>query len=196
MSMLRRIGLQRETVLPFGSADSHHDLMTVEKYLDYLAKQNYLEKVSLVMAKLTPSSKSPTRLRQTASQSSGAGVRARSSSAKRRVWPCLASCASHPSRFRFTDSPASSTPTVVARTLTRTPTSCARTRTSASAGGARAANRAQPSKKRPGSSASSKRSAGTWSVLLVGRLLANCSIVSSSPGRRLYMYCICSCRSC
>lgn len=42
---LRRLNLHRDTVLPYKSADVAGDPMTLDKYLDLLAKQNYLEKV-------------------------------------------------------------------------------------------------------------------------------------------------------
>jgi hypothetical protein len=45
MSLLRRLGLRRDTILPFGSADGHRTFMSLETYMDHLAKQNYLEKV-------------------------------------------------------------------------------------------------------------------------------------------------------
>ena len=45
--MLKRLNLQRDTHLPFTSTDSHEAGLTLDKYLDLLAKQNYLEKVKL-----------------------------------------------------------------------------------------------------------------------------------------------------
>lgn len=47
-SFLRRLNLERHTVLPWTSADAHSSPITLEQYLDVLAKQNYLEKVSCV----------------------------------------------------------------------------------------------------------------------------------------------------
>ena len=42
---LKHLGLQRDTSLPFASPDSKDPALTLDRYLDLLAKQNYLEKV-------------------------------------------------------------------------------------------------------------------------------------------------------
>ncbi|OCF35722.1 hypothetical protein I316_02777 [Kwoniella heveanensis BCC8398] len=44
---LRRLNLDRDTILPYASADSKEPRLTLDKYLDLLAKQSYLEKVKL-----------------------------------------------------------------------------------------------------------------------------------------------------
>ncbi|OCF79047.1 hypothetical protein I204_00991 [Kwoniella mangroviensis CBS 8886] len=44
---LRRLTLRRETILPYSSSDSKEPPLTLDKYLDLLAKQNYLEKVKI-----------------------------------------------------------------------------------------------------------------------------------------------------
>ncbi|WWD06919.1 hypothetical protein V865_005016 [Kwoniella europaea PYCC6329] len=44
---LRRLNLRRETILPYSSTDSKEPPLTLDKYLDLLAKQNYLEKVKI-----------------------------------------------------------------------------------------------------------------------------------------------------
>jgi hypothetical protein len=44
---LKRLGLFSDTVLPYTSADNKDLPLTLDKYLDLLAKQNYLEKVSV-----------------------------------------------------------------------------------------------------------------------------------------------------
>ncbi|WWC72934.1 uncharacterized protein I206_106898 [Kwoniella pini CBS 10737] len=44
---LRRLNLKRETILPYSSSDSKEPYLTLDKYLDLLAKQNYLEKVKI-----------------------------------------------------------------------------------------------------------------------------------------------------
>ncbi|TXT09121.1 hypothetical protein VHUM_02595 [Vanrija humicola] len=52
-SFLRRLNLTRDTVLPWASEDSKEPPVTLDKYLDLLAKLNYLEKV------VTPSASGP-----------------------------------------------------------------------------------------------------------------------------------------
>ncbi|WWC98140.1 hypothetical protein V866_005031 [Kwoniella sp. B9012] len=44
---LRRLNLRRETILPYSSTDSKEPPLTLDKYLDLLAKQNYLEKAKI-----------------------------------------------------------------------------------------------------------------------------------------------------
>ncbi|WVW79536.1 hypothetical protein I302_101505 [Kwoniella bestiolae CBS 10118] len=44
---LRRLNLRRETILPYSSTDSKEPRLTLDKYLDLLARQNYLEKVKI-----------------------------------------------------------------------------------------------------------------------------------------------------
>ncbi|WWC91027.1 uncharacterized protein L201_005967 [Kwoniella dendrophila CBS 6074] len=44
---LRRLNLNRETILSYTSTDSKEPPMTLDKYLDLLARQNYLEKVKI-----------------------------------------------------------------------------------------------------------------------------------------------------
>ncbi|RXK35162.1 hypothetical protein M231_07574 [Tremella mesenterica] len=46
-ALLRRLNLQRDTLLPFTSPDSKESYLTLDKYLDLLSKQNYLEKIKL-----------------------------------------------------------------------------------------------------------------------------------------------------
>lgn len=59
-SLLRRLGLHRDTVLPYASKDGTGEKLTLDKYLELLARKRYLEKVSrhdsccLVVVKLTP----------------------------------------------------------------------------------------------------------------------------------------------
>lgn len=45
-SLLRRLGLHRDTVLPYTSKDGTGEKLTLDKYLDLLARKRYLEKVS------------------------------------------------------------------------------------------------------------------------------------------------------
>ena len=45
-SLLRRLGLHRDTVLPYASKDGTGEKPTLDKYLDLLARKRYLEKVS------------------------------------------------------------------------------------------------------------------------------------------------------
>ena len=44
-ALLRRLNLERETILPYTSPDSKEQPMTLDKYLDLLDRQLYLEKV-------------------------------------------------------------------------------------------------------------------------------------------------------
>ena len=44
-ALLRRLNLQRETILPYTSPDSKEQPMTLDRYLDLLDRQHYLEKV-------------------------------------------------------------------------------------------------------------------------------------------------------
>ncbi|WVR08920.1 hypothetical protein IAU60_005979 [Kwoniella sp. DSM 27419] len=44
---LRRLNLHRDTILPYVSADSRDPPLTLDKYMDLLAKQAYLDKVKL-----------------------------------------------------------------------------------------------------------------------------------------------------
>ncbi|KAL7421060.1 hypothetical protein Q5752_003944 [Cryptotrichosporon argae] len=44
---LRRFNLEADTVLPYTSSDSHEPPLTLDKYLDALARQNYLEKIKI-----------------------------------------------------------------------------------------------------------------------------------------------------
>ncbi|WRT69237.1 uncharacterized protein IL334_006221 [Kwoniella shivajii] len=44
---LRRLNLKRETILPYTSSDSKEPPLTLDRYLDLLARQNYLEKIKL-----------------------------------------------------------------------------------------------------------------------------------------------------
>lgn len=46
-ALLKRLNLLRETILPFASPDSKDPHLTLDKYLDLLAKQQYLEKVKV-----------------------------------------------------------------------------------------------------------------------------------------------------
>lgn len=50
-SLLRRLGLHRDTVLPYASADGTDEKLTLDKYLDLLARKRYLEKVRRRAAK-------------------------------------------------------------------------------------------------------------------------------------------------
>ncbi|EJT51880.1 hypothetical protein A1Q1_06877 [Trichosporon asahii var. asahii CBS 2479] len=43
-SLLRRLGLHRDTVLPYASKDGTGEKLTLDKYLDLLARKRYLEK--------------------------------------------------------------------------------------------------------------------------------------------------------
>lgn len=45
-ALLRRLELSRDTLLPFVSEDGKEEPIVLDKYLDLLAKQHYLEKVS------------------------------------------------------------------------------------------------------------------------------------------------------
>lgn len=45
-SFLLRLDLRGDTPLPYSGEDTHEPQLTLDKYLDLLAKQNYLEKVS------------------------------------------------------------------------------------------------------------------------------------------------------
>lgn len=47
-ALLRRLNLERETILPYNSPDNKEPSMTLDKYLDLLAKQNYLEKTKIM----------------------------------------------------------------------------------------------------------------------------------------------------
>ncbi|RSH95070.1 hypothetical protein EHS25_000156 [Saitozyma podzolica] len=49
-SLLRRLNLHRETILPFASPDHKEPYITLDKFLDLLDKQNYLEKVKVPSA--------------------------------------------------------------------------------------------------------------------------------------------------
>jgi len=44
-ALLKRLSLERETVLSPASTDTKEPALTLDKYLDRLAAQNYLEKV-------------------------------------------------------------------------------------------------------------------------------------------------------
>lgn len=44
-SLLRRLGLHRDTILPYTSKDGVGEKLTLDKYLDLLARKRYLEKV-------------------------------------------------------------------------------------------------------------------------------------------------------
>ncbi|WVQ93061.1 hypothetical protein IAU59_000125 [Kwoniella sp. CBS 9459] len=44
---LRRLNLNRDTILPYTSTDSKEPRLTLDKYLDLLAKQSYLEKIKI-----------------------------------------------------------------------------------------------------------------------------------------------------
>ncbi|KAL0247837.1 hypothetical protein I308_103915 [Cryptococcus tetragattii IND107] len=44
-ALLRRLNLYRETVLPYASKDASDPFLTLDKYLDLLAKYQYLEKI-------------------------------------------------------------------------------------------------------------------------------------------------------
>ncbi|KGB75826.2 hypothetical protein CNBG_1664 [Cryptococcus deuterogattii R265] len=44
-ALLRRVNLYRETVLPYASKDTSDPFLTLDKYLDLLAKYQYLEKI-------------------------------------------------------------------------------------------------------------------------------------------------------
>ncbi|WVQ81365.1 hypothetical protein IAT38_003488 [Cryptococcus sp. DSM 104549] len=46
-ALLRRLGLYRETVLPYVSSDQHEMPLTLDRYLELLARQSYLEKVKI-----------------------------------------------------------------------------------------------------------------------------------------------------
>ena len=46
-SLLRRLNLERNTLLPYNTPDTKEPLITLDKYLDVLAKQNYLEKIRI-----------------------------------------------------------------------------------------------------------------------------------------------------
>jgi hypothetical protein len=43
--LLKRLNLQRDTLLPYSSPDGRAAELTVDKYLELLAQQQYLEKV-------------------------------------------------------------------------------------------------------------------------------------------------------
>lgn len=45
--MLKRLNLYRDTILPYTSPDAKEPPMTLDKYLDLLARQQYLEKVKI-----------------------------------------------------------------------------------------------------------------------------------------------------
>lgn len=45
--MLKRLNLKRDTILPYSSPDAKEPHMTLDKYLDLLARQQYLEKVKI-----------------------------------------------------------------------------------------------------------------------------------------------------
>lgn len=45
--MLKRLNLHRDTILPYTSPDAKEPPMTLDKYLDLLARQQYLEKVKI-----------------------------------------------------------------------------------------------------------------------------------------------------
>jgi hypothetical protein len=49
-ALLRRLNLLRETILSYSSPDSKEPHMTLDKYLDLLARQQYLEKVKVPVA--------------------------------------------------------------------------------------------------------------------------------------------------
>lgn len=44
-ALLRRLNLYRETVLPYASKDTTDPHLTLDKYLELLAKYQYLEKI-------------------------------------------------------------------------------------------------------------------------------------------------------
>lgn len=44
-ALLRRLNLHRETVLPYASKDTTDPHLTLDKYLELLAKYQYLEKI-------------------------------------------------------------------------------------------------------------------------------------------------------
>ncbi|KAK8844165.1 hypothetical protein IAR55_006959 [Kwoniella newhampshirensis] len=46
-ALLRRLNLQRETIIPYVTTDSNEPRLTLDKYLEVLAKQSYLEKIKL-----------------------------------------------------------------------------------------------------------------------------------------------------
>ena len=46
-ALLRRLNLNRETILPYSSKDSKEPHMTLDRYLDLLAKQGYLDKIKV-----------------------------------------------------------------------------------------------------------------------------------------------------
>ncbi len=48
-ALLRRLNLRRDTILPYSSTDSRAEPMTLDKYLELLEKQHYLEKVGEVL---------------------------------------------------------------------------------------------------------------------------------------------------
>lgn len=87
-SLLRRLGLHRDTVLPYASKDGTGEKLTLDKYLELLARKRYLEKVSLhtavrryALADPRPRAAAPAASPRS---SSGGGARARPSSARRR----------------------------------------------------------------------------------------------------------------
>ncbi|KAK4689364.1 hypothetical protein P7C73_g732, partial [Tremellales sp. Uapishka_1] len=43
-AMLKRVNLQRDTILPFKAPESHQSVLTLDRYLELLERQNYLEK--------------------------------------------------------------------------------------------------------------------------------------------------------
>ncbi|ODN97304.1 hypothetical protein L198_03867 [Cryptococcus wingfieldii CBS 7118] len=46
-ALLKRLNLHRETVLPYSSKDNTGDLLTLDKFLDQLARTRYLEKIDI-----------------------------------------------------------------------------------------------------------------------------------------------------
>jgi len=47
-ALLRRLNLHRDTVLPYSSLDAIEGGLTLDRYLELLNKQNYLEKTKIV----------------------------------------------------------------------------------------------------------------------------------------------------
>lgn len=47
-ALLRRLNLERDTILPYNSTDNKEPTMTLDKYLELLAKQLYLEKAKIM----------------------------------------------------------------------------------------------------------------------------------------------------
>ena len=90
---LRRFGLEKDAVLPYKSADStglpYPQKMTLDKYLDILVRQGYLEKVSSKQFALTRSTNSAKLQLKAFKASSTNGVPERTPRWVKKPWPTL-----------------------------------------------------------------------------------------------------------